>query len=116
MFGFDYDPADAGQMQCPDCGQWFWPEVGMGGHLCQQSIDRSRRETEESNARYEGSGQRIKIKLEIEIECFDTDEALAAAETMCDLNGVWGRRNGSGRIRDDLLKITGRLRRTVSRS
>lgn len=76
MNGFDSDDED--KITCKHCGLSYYPEVGMG-HICQEGIEASRKETEESDRRYKGTGNKIKVSIQIDIECYDSPEAVDSA-------------------------------------
>lgn len=72
---------------CEYCGNRYYPEVGFG-HVCKEGIEASRREIEELNRKYEGSGEKIKFRLTLDIECYNTRDAiyhvLTDISTNCD--------------------------------
>ena len=106
------DPDDD-MITCPDCGHKEYPQVGFGGHICQAAMDRAARETAAINAKYEGSGQRVRVAITVEFECYDTKGAFATVDHLMSLAGVFDRVRSSAVVKDDLLNVSGKFRKSI---
>lgn len=107
------EPPDEDRITCPDCGESSYPEIGFG-HVCEAGAARAKRETEEWNRRYRGNGEKVRLRIELEIECFNTENALAAAMDGIEAANVFRLANGNGVTRDSVLDFTARFTRTMT--
>ncbi len=80
-----FDDFDDDLITCEHCGKRNYPEVGFG-HICPEGIEASKRETEELERRYEGSGEKVKFRLIIDVECYNTRDAISHVLTDVEMN------------------------------
>ncbi len=95
----DYDDDDL--ITCEHCGKRHYPEVGWG-HICPEGIEASKRETEEHERKYLGSGEKVKFRLTIDVECYNTRDAISHALTEIEMN------SSSKIVENENFTVTGR--------